>query len=85
MKYAIKNAEYARIQNAEPGQVNLKHMIEQESFFVYGKTVDERDRYYDHSMAIVAYSSKFKQNERVDTMFFDGTVTYYALNLPEAV
>jgi pimeloyl-ACP methyl ester carboxylesterase len=83
LKYAIKNAEYARIQNAEPGQVNLKHMIEQESFFVYGKTADGPERYYDHSMAVAAYSSKFKENERVDTMFFDGRVTYFALNLPE--
>lgn len=34
-------------------------------------------------MVIVAYSSKFKNNERVNTMLFKGTDTHFGLNLPE--
>jgi pimeloyl-ACP methyl ester carboxylesterase len=34
-------------------------------------------------MAITAFSSKFKQNEHVDTMFFEGSGRHYGLNLPE--
>ena len=34
-------------------------------------------------MAIAAYSNRFKENERVDTMFFSGSGTHYGLNLPE--
>jgi len=30
LKYAGVQAEYARIQNAEPGQLNVKHMIDRE-------------------------------------------------------
>ena len=33
-------------------------------------------------MAIAAFSSKFRANERVDTMYFTGTGTHYGLNLP---
>jgi len=83
LKYASIQAEYARIQNAEPGQVNLKHMITHDNFVVFGKTIDELDLYGDHYLAIAAYSSRFKKNERVDTMFFAGAGTHYGLNLPE--
>ncbi len=83
LKYASIQAVYSRIQNAEPGQVNLKHMLTHDNFIVYGKTIDESDRYSDHDLAIAAYSNKFKDNERVDTTFFIGTGTHYGLYLPE--
>lgn len=83
LKYASVQAEYARIQNAEPSQINLKHMIENDNFIVFGRTIDESDRYGDHSLAIAAYSNRFKENERVDTMFFAGAGTHYGLYLPE--
>jgi len=83
LKYASIQAEYDRIQNAEPGQVNLKHMLTHDNFVVFGKTIDEEDRYGDHYLAIAAYSSRFKENERVDTMFFSGAGTHYGLYLPE--
>lgn len=83
IKYSKIQAEYARIQNAEPGQVNLKHMIDHETFFAFGKTIDDEQLYLDTNMAIAAYSNRFKENERVDTMFFSGSGTHYGLNLPE--
>jgi len=60
-------------------------MLDRETFFVIGKITDKSNRYSDVSMAIAAYSNKFKQNERVDTMFFKGTGTHYGLSLPEGV
>jgi len=83
LKYASVQAEYVRIQNAEPSQVNLKHLITHDNFAVFGRTIDELDRYGDHYLAIAAYSSRYKENERVDTMFFAGAGTHYGLNLPE--
>ncbi|WP_163338890.1 DUF413 domain-containing protein [Desulfopila sp. IMCC35008] len=85
LKYASIQAEYSRIQRAKPGQVNVKHMIDQDTFFVLGKTIDESSLYSDYYLAVAAYSSKFKENERVDTMYFAGAGTHYGLNLPEGV
>lgn len=83
LKYASIQAEYARIQNADPGQVNLKHMLTHDNFVVFGRTIDDGDRYGDYYLAIAAYSSRFKENELVDTMFFAGAGTHYGLSLPE--
>lgn len=82
VKYAAVQAEYSRIQNAEPGQLNLKHMIDRETFFVYGRSIDSTESYIRLPMAIAAFSSKFRAYERVDTMYFTGTGTHYGLNLP---
>lgn len=83
MKYSAIQAEYKKLQNADPSQVNLKHMLDQETLFILGKSIDPSDNYTNVSMAIAAYSSRFKKYERVDTMFFKGTGTHYGLNLPE--
>lgn len=83
LKYASNQAEYARIQNAEPSQVNLKHMIEHDNYVVFGRTNDDLNLYGDHYLAIAAYSNRFKENELVDTMFFAGAGTHYGLYLPE--
>ncbi|WP_108061441.1 lipase/acyltransferase domain-containing protein [Poseidonibacter lekithochrous] len=83
IKYSSIQANYSKIQKSDPSQVNLKHMIDRETFFVLGKTIDKTKKYSNRPMAIAAYSSKFRKNERVDTMFIEGTETYYGLTLPE--
>lgn len=83
LKYASVQAEYARIQNAEPGQLNAKHMLDRESYFVHGTSVDTDRRYAGIPKAIAAFSSKYKANERVETMFFEVSGSHYGLNLPE--
>lgn len=84
LKYTSVQANYERIQNADPSQTNLKHMLDRESFFVIGKTIDDSGRYDDVPLAIAAYSDKYKPNERVDTMFSQGPAgTHFGLNLPE--
>jgi pimeloyl-ACP methyl ester carboxylesterase len=58
-------------------------MLDRESFLVVGKTIDESGKYADISLAIAAYSDKYKKNERVDTMFSKGTTgPHFGLNLP---
>ena len=83
LKYASVQAEYARIQNAEPAQLNVKHMIERETFFVHGRCVDAPGRYDQVSKAIAAFSNRYRENERVDTMQFQVAGSHYGLNLPE--
>jgi pimeloyl-ACP methyl ester carboxylesterase len=59
-------------------------MLDRETFFVIGKTIDESGEYADMSLAIAAYSDKFKTNELVDIMFSKRTTgTHFGLNLPE--
>lgn len=82
LKYASIQSEYARIQNSDPSQHNLKHMLERETFFVVGKTIDSSREYVDMPMVIAAYSDKFKRNERVDKMLLYGSGTHFGLNLP---
>ena len=83
LKYASVQSEYARIQNAEPGQVNVKHMLERETFFVQGRAIDDSGNYSAYSKAVAAYSNKYKANERVDTMYMGGVGDHYGLNLPK--
>ena len=83
LKYASVQAEYARIQNAEPGQLNVKHMIDRETYFVHGRCYDAEGSYAGLPKAIAAFSSKYQPNERVDTMYFEVAGSHFGLNLPE--
>jgi len=83
LKYASVQAEYARIQNAEPGQLNVKHMIDREAYFVHGRCDDAAGNYAGLPKAIAAFSSKYQPNERVDTMYFEVAGSHFGLNLPE--
>ncbi len=83
LKYASVQAEYARIQNAEPGQLNVKHMIDRETYFIHGRSIDIKGQFAGLPKAIAAFSSKYQANERVDTMHFQVAGSHYGLNLPE--
>jgi pimeloyl-ACP methyl ester carboxylesterase len=83
LKYVSAQAEYARIQNATPAQLNVKHMIDRETYFVHGRCDDSAGSYAGLPKAIAAFSSKYQANERVDTMHFQIAGSHYGLNLPE--
>lgn len=83
LKYTAVQENYSRLQNIDPSQANLKHMLDRDTYFVYGKTLDKFHEYTHAEMAVAAYSSKFKKHERVDTMYLSGAGTHYGLNLPE--
>jgi len=85
LKYASVQAEYARIQDAAPAQLNVKHMIDRETYFVHGRCDDPAGSYAGVPKAIAAFSSKYQANERVDTMYFQIAGSHYGLNLPEGI
>ena len=83
LKYTSVQAEYARIQNAKPGQVNAKHMIDRETYFIHGQTNDASGRYSNLPKAVVAFSDWYQPHERVDIMHFAVNGSHYGLNLPD--
>ena len=83
LKYASVQAEYARIQDAEPGQLNAKHMIDSEKFVIHGQCNDVMSNYVGIPKAIVAFSSKYQPNEQVEMMYFEVTGSHYGMSLPE--
>ena len=58
-------------------------MIDRESYFVHGRSIDAERSYAGMPKAIAAFSSKYQSNEHVDTMFFETSGSHYGLNLPE--
>lgn len=83
LKYAGVQAEYTRIQNAEPGQLNVKHMIDREKIVVIGQCNDDEGNYTGMPKAIAAFSSKYQPNEWVETMYFEVAGSHYGMSLPE--
>ncbi len=83
LKYASVQAEYARIQDARPGQLVVKHLIDRETYFVHGQSDDVDRSYVGLPKAIAAFSNKYEANERVDTMYFQVTGSHFGLTLPE--
>ena len=83
LKYASVQADYARIQEARPGQLNVKHMIDRETYFVHGRCIDTERVYAGVPKALAAYSNKYRNNERVDTTYFEVSGSHFGMNLPE--
>ena len=83
LEYASVQADYARIQNAAPGQLNVKHMLDRDTFFVHGRCNDDAGSYDGLPKVIAAFSSRYHSNEHVDTMHFEVAGSHYGLNLPE--
>ena len=78
-----KQEELMQNQKTNPGQHNAKHIIARQTYFVYGqlknKTKDKRRQ----SLAVVALSDKYHDNEIVDINHRSRADSYYSLNLPE--
>jgi pimeloyl-ACP methyl ester carboxylesterase len=82
LRYASVQAEYERIQNAEPGQLNAKHMLDTESFVIHGQCNDATGNYAGLPKVIVAFSSKYQPNEQVAMMYFEMAGSHYGMSLP---
>lgn len=84
LKYSSIQADYGRLQSAEPSQRNVKHMIERQNFAVIGSTQDPDNlyRHDDNTKAVAAFSSRFKENELVDVMHDIAVNTHFGLDLP---
>lgn len=84
VRHATIQADYARLQEAEPSQRNLKHMIERQNFAVIGQSTDAAALYLqdENTKAVAAFSSRFRPNELVDVMHDSGAGTHFGLDLP---
>jgi triacylglycerol esterase/lipase EstA (alpha/beta hydrolase family) len=82
MQNTLKQAQYSQTQKTNPGQRNLKHMIDRQTFFIYGLIIDENNIKPGQPLSVAAYSNKYKKNELVDVTHFASIGTHYALNLP---
>lgn len=83
LQNAAKQSRYSKIQEANPSQRNLKHMIDRQTYFVYGRVLDTADAYAGKPVVVAAYSNRFTSNELVDVAHVANTGTHYGLNLPE--
>lgn len=81
----FKQSEYLRIQKVNPSQRNLKHIIDRETYFVYGRVLSESNQNPSKPIAVAAYSDRFKDRELVDVAIMANAGTHYGLNLPDGV
>ena len=85
LQNALKQSEYSKIQETNPSQRNSKHMIDRQTFIVYGRMLDKTEQYSGLSYAVAAYSNRYRKNELVDSTHLDRVNTHYGLNLPDGV
>lgn len=78
-----KQSKYSRIQETNPSQRNLKHLIDRQTFLVYGRVLDDKKLYSGLSFAVVAYSNRYANNELVDATRVAHTGTHFGMNLPD--
>lgn len=82
LKYSAIHSQYSRIQQADPSQLNSKHLLGRNTFFVIGLIEGDTKVFSGVPMVVAAYSNDLKIHERVDRMFLQGVGTHYGLNLP---
>lgn len=78
-----KQSSYTRAHHANPSQRNLKHMIERQTYFVYGRVLDPEVLFSGLPFAVAAYCDKYKTGELVDSAQVARAGTHFGLNLPE--
>jgi hypothetical protein len=85
LKHASIQADYTRLQQTDPSQRNLKHMISRPNFAVMGKTLDHQNRYRSdtNTKAVAAFSNRYQLYELVDVMSDISVDTHFGLDLPE--
>ena len=80
---SVSNYElYVKNQKINPELYNLKHIIDRDTFFVYGLILDKSGTHTGQPLSVAAYSDRFKPHELVDVTHFASINTHYALNLP---
>lgn len=82
MESVSKHDEIVKKQETNPGQHNLKHIIERETFIVYGLLLGKSGELASQHLSVVAYSDRFKPHELVDVTHFADIGRHYVLNLP---
>ena len=79
---ATKQAYYAARQPVAPRQRVYKHMLDRDTYFVFGR-IEAGSGAAGAALAVVALSDAFKPGEVVDVNHTSRADSYYGLNLPE--
>ncbi len=82
LQNAALQAEYERLQTAEPSMRNLKHLVSRETFLVHGRIHGGEGPAPSRPLSLVAFSSRLRAHEPVDAMHQLAPDTHYGLNLP---
>lgn len=78
-----QQSEFLQNQETNPRQHTLKHIIERQTYFVYGRLHNGMSSANQHTLAVVALCNKYQNNEIVDANYLGKVDSYYGLNLPE--
>ena len=77
----VSQADYSLQQIASPEQRIYKHMLDRETYFVFGR-ITYTGRINHDAIAVLAISDRFRDSEVVDANHLGRTNSYYGLNLP---
>lgn len=77
----LSQAGYSVRQMASPEQRLYKHMLDRETFFVFGK-ITSGGEVGRETIAVIALSDRFRSSEVVDVNHVARADSYYGLNLP---
>ncbi len=77
-----KHEELIQTQEINPSQHNLKHIIDRETFIVYGLLLGKSGKLDNQHLSVAAYSDRFKIHELVDVTHLANIGRHYVLNLP---
>lgn len=84
MKHAARQTAYAERQQREPSLANLKHLLDTETYYVYGRILDPDGSHAGGVVAVAAYANAYGKTELVDIMHNARVGTHYGLNIPRA-
>ncbi|CAM2064356.1 DUF413 domain-containing protein [Sulfidibacter corallicola] len=83
LKHTAIQKRYKTLQETDPTMLNLKHMLEEETYIVHGKLKLPRGMGVRGSIAVAAFSNRFRENELVDIFHQVGSSGIFGLNLPQ--
>ena len=81
LQTASKQAYYAAHQIGAPQQRIYKHLLDRDTFFVFGR-IQHAPTQPDSTVAVVAISDRFRSGEVVDVNHTSRADSFYGLNLP---
>ncbi len=82
LRGVARQRNYEARRDQQPGLWLSKHLLEQDTFFVYGRLLPDAASPDRHAMAVAAVSSRYRQDEIVDITHLGRTGSYFGLNLP---
>lgn len=77
----VTQADYSLQQMTSPEQRVIKHMLDRETYFVFGR-IEPAAGMNNEAIAVVALSDRFRDSEVVDVNHLGQPDSYYGLNLP---